>query len=220
MILAAGRGQRMRPLTDRQPKALLEVGGKSLLEWQLERLRNAGVTTVVINLGWLGDRIVERVGDGGRYGLEVVYSPEDEQVLETGGGIRRALPLLGRRPFWAINADVFTDLPLPVVDLGKGDLAHLVLVPTPAFKQSGDFDLDAGRIRRGSSPRFTFSGIAFYRPEMFSDCAPGRFPLAPLLFRAAAEDRLRGEAYTGVWEDVGTVERLEALRRRHADAGA
>lgn len=215
MILAAGRGERMRPLTDRRPKALLEVGGRSLIEWQLQRLRDAGVTTVVINLGWLGESIVEHVGDGGRHGLDVVYSPEFEQILETGGGIRRALPLLGPQPFWAINADVFTDLKLPAVDLGASDLAHLVLVPMPAYKQSGDFDLESGRIRRGPSPQFTFSGIAFYRPEMFTGCAPGRFPLAPCLFEAAAADRLRGEVYDGVWEDVGTAERLEALNRRY-----
>jgi MurNAc alpha-1-phosphate uridylyltransferase len=220
MILAAGRGERMRPLTDRRPKALLEVGGKSLIEWQLQRLRDAGVTTVVINLGWLGDSIIEHVGDGSRYGLDVVYSPEYEQTLETGGGIRRALPLLGAQPFWAINADVFTDLSLPVVELGTSDLAHLVLVPTPAYKRSGDFDLESGRVRRSPSPQFTFSGIAFYRPEMFTGCAPGRFPLAPLLFEAAADDRLRGGVYEGIWEDVGTAERLEALNRRHADSGA
>lgn len=220
MILAAGRGERMRPLTDRSPKALLEVGGKRLIDWQLERLRKAGVTTVVINLGWLGERIIGHVGGGSRYGLEVVYSPEDDLILETGGGIRRALPMLGRQPFWAINTDVFTDLRLPAVTLAANDLAHLVLVPTPAYKRSGDFDLENGRVRRGSAPRFTFSGMGFYRPEMFADCKPGRFPLAPMLFRAAAENRLQGEIYQGVWEDVGTVERLEALNRRHADAGA
>jgi MurNAc alpha-1-phosphate uridylyltransferase len=220
MILAAGRGERMRPLTDHDPKALLEVGGKRLIDWQLERLRNAGVVTAVINLGWLGDRIVGHVGDGSRYGLQVVYSPEDELILETGGGIRRALPMLGRQPFWAVNADLFTDLPLPAVELRENDLAHLVLVPTPSYKRSGDFDLKDGRVQRGSSLQFTFSGMGLYRPEMFADCEPGRFPLAPLLFRAAAENRLRGEVYEGLWEDVGTVERLEALNRRCADAGA
>jgi N-acetyl-alpha-D-muramate 1-phosphate uridylyltransferase len=220
MILAAGRGERMRPLTDRRPKALLEVGGKCLIDWQLERLRNAGVVTVVVNLGWLGDRIVGHVGDGSRHGLQVVYSPEDERILETGGGIHRALPMLGKQPFWAVNADVFTDLPLPAVELPANDLAHLVLVPTPSYRRSGDFDLEDGRVRRGSSLQFTFSGMGFYRPEMFADCEPGRFPLAPMLFRAATENRLQGEIYGGTWEDVGTVERLEALNRRRADAGA
>jgi len=220
MILAAGRGERMRPLTDRTPKALLEVAGKRLIDWQLERLRNAGVLTVVINLGWLGDSIIGHVGDGSRYGLEVVYSPEDDLILETGGGIRRALPMLGRQPFWAINADVFSDLSLPAVELAARDLAHLVLVPTPAYKRSGDFDLEGGRVRREPALRFTFSGIGLYRPEMFADCEPGRFPLAPMLFQAAAENRLQGELYDGVWEDVGTVARLEALNRRHAGAGA
>lgn len=212
MILAAGRGERMRPLTDRSPKALLEVGGKCLIDWQLERLRKSGVTTVVINLGWLGERIIRHVGGGSRYGVEVVYSPEDELILETGGGIRRALPMLGRQPFWAINADVFTDFRLPAVTLAASDLAHLVLVPTPAYKRSGDFDLEDGRVRRGPAPRLTFSGMGCYRPEMFADCAPGRFPLAPMLFRAAEENRLQGEIYHGAWEDVGTVERLAACR--------
>lgn len=217
MILAAGRGERMRPLTDRTPKALLEVGGKRLIDRQLERLRHAGVATVVINLGWLGDRIIEHVGDGSRYGLEVVYSPEDDLILETGGGIRRALPMLGTQPFWAINADVFTDLPLPVVSLAAHDLAHLVLVPTPSYRGSGDFDLEDGRVRRGATLEFTFSGMGFYRPGMFAECAPGRFPLAPILFRAAAENRLQGAVYEGIWEDVGTVERFEALKGPRAD---
>lgn len=216
MVLAAGRGERMRPLTDRRPKALLEVDGRSLIDRQLERLRAAGVSTVVINLGWLGDRIAQHVGDGSRFGLAVVYSPEYEQVLETGGGIRRALPLLGDEPFWAVNADVFTDLPLPPVELPDDALAHLVLVPTPSFKRVGDFDLEDGRVRRGASPQLTFSGMGVYRPEMFADSSPGRFPLAPLLFDAAAAGRLRGELYRGTWEDVGTIERLEALNRRLA----
>jgi MurNAc alpha-1-phosphate uridylyltransferase len=210
----------MRPLTDRSPKALLEVGGKRLIDWQLERLGRAGVGMVVINLGWLGDDIIGHVGDGSRYGLEVVYSPEDERVLETGGGIRRALPLLGEQPFWAINADVFTDLSLPAIELAARDLAHLVLVPTPTYRRAGDFDLEDGRVRRGSSLPFTFSGMGFYRPEMFADCEPGRFPLGPMLFQAAADDRLQGQVYGGLWEDVGTVERFEALKRLRAGRGA
>ena len=220
MVLAAGRGERMRPLTDSCPKALLDVGGKNLIDRQLERLRQAGIGTVVINLGWLGERIARHVGDGSRYGLDVVYSPEHEQILETGGGIRRALPLLGDRPFWAINADVFTDLSLPAIDLPENALAHLVLVPTPPYKRDGDFDLEDGRVLRGATPRLTFSGMGFYRPEMFSGRNAGRFPLAPLLFEAAAAGRLRGEVYRGTWEDVGTIERLETLNRRFADGGA
>lgn len=218
MILAAGRGERMRPLTERQPKALLEVGGRSLIDAQLERLRASGVGTVVINLGWLGEQIAAHVGDGSRFGLQVVYSPEFEQILETGGGIRRALPLLGDEPFWAVNADLFTDFVLPAVELADDALAHLVLVPTPSYRAQGDFDLEGGRVRRSLEPALTFSGMGLYRPAMFTGCAPGRFPLAPLLFAAADENHLQGEIHAGVWEDVGTIERLDALNRRFRGA--
>lgn len=213
MILAAGRGERMRPLTDTQPKALLEVGGTSLLERQLERLANAGAETVVINLGWLGEAIVERIGDGRRFGLQVVYSPEYDHVLETGGGILRALPLLGTAPFWVLNADVFTDFTLPTIDLPPDTLGHLILVPTPAHKTGGDFDVVNGLARRTQSPAYTFSGLALYRPELFTGRSPGRFPLAPLLFQAADRGQLTAELYEGVWEDVGTPDRLRILNR-------
>lgn len=214
MILAAGRGERMRPLTDTVPKALLEVGGKSLLERQLERLGNAGAETAVINLGWLGEAIVERIGDGRRFGLQVAYSPEYDHVLETGGGIVRALPLLGDAPFWVLNGDVFTDFTLPVIDLPPDIAGHLVLVPTPPHKPRGDFDLVDGKARRSGCPAYTFSGLAFYRPELFAGQAPGRFPLAPLLFEAANRGQLTAEVYEGTWEDVGTPDRLAALNVR------
>ncbi|HEX2140581.1 MAG TPA: nucleotidyltransferase family protein [Woeseiaceae bacterium] len=211
MILAAGRGERMRPLTDTTPKALLEVGGASLLERQLTRLADAGVTTVIVNLGWLGEAIVERIGDGRRFGLQVVYSPEYDRVLETGGGIVRALPLLGDSPFWVLNADVFTDFTLPSTNLPPEVLGHLVLVPTPSHKQTGDFDLLDGKARRSPTPRHTFSGLALYRPELFAGKPPGRFPLAPLLFEAAERGQLTAELYEGMWSDVGTPERLASL---------
>jgi MurNAc alpha-1-phosphate uridylyltransferase len=211
MVLAAGRGERLRPLTDRLPKALVEVGGVSLLERHLLRLARAGVQTVVINLGWLGEMIVERIGDGSRFGLEVVYSPEYANVLETGGGIRRALPMLGRAPFWVLNGDVYTDLMLPEVHLAPNCLGHLVLVPVPAHVSRGDFDLADGRITKGDEPAWTFSGLALYRPEFFAGVEQGRFPLAPLLFAAAERGQLSGEVYRGRWEDVGTLERLERL---------
>lgn len=215
MILAAGRGERMRPLTDTLPKALLEVGGTSLLERQLERLASAGVETVVVNLGWLGETIVERVGDGRRFGLQVVYSPEYDNVLETGGGIVRALPLLGDAPFWVLNADVFTDFTLPSIDLPPDILGHLVLVPTPPHKTTGDFDLRDGKARRSANPAHTFSGLALYRPELFAGSPPGRFPLAPLLFEAADRNLLTAELYEGTWEDVGTPDRLKTLNARY-----
>ncbi len=213
MVLAAGRGERMRPLTETTPKALVEVHGRSLLERHLDRLAAAGIDTVVINLGWLGERIAERVGSGGEYGLNVIYSPEGDNILETGGGIHRALPLLGRDPFLVVNADVYTDMPLPRAELAAADTGHLVLVPRPAHREHGDFDLRDGRIRESGSAAYTFSGIAVYRPEFFADCEPGRFPLAPMLKAAAREDRLAGSLYEGMWEDVGTPERLAELNR-------
>lgn len=217
MILAAGRGERMRPRTDTVPKALLEVAGTSLLERQLQRLSRGGVTTVVINLGWHGEMIVERIGDGSRFGVHVAYSPEYDHILETGGGIRRALPLLGAAPFWVLNADVFSDLPLPPIALPEQSLGHLILVPTPPHKPRGDFDLVDGKARRSATPSLTFSGMALYRPELFADTKPGRFPLAPLLFDAADRGLLEADLYTGIWEDVGTPERLAHLNAPNTD---
>ncbi len=213
MILAAGRGERLRPLSDTTPKALVEVRGMSLLERHLNAVKSAGVENVVINLGWLGEKITEQIGSGSRYGLSVVYSPEGEDILETGGGIHRALPLLGSDPFLVVNADVYTDMPLPSTLPEDAD-AHLVLVPKPAHKQRGDFDLVAGRVANGEDPAFTFSGVAIYRPDFFAGCEPGRFPLAPMLRAAADSSRLTGNVYDGIWEDVGTPERLQELNRQ------
>ena len=214
MILAAGHGERMRPITETLPKALIEVQGRSLLERHLHNLAKAGFETVVINLGWLGDQIADRVGSGNSYGVNVIYSPEGEDILETGGGIYRALPLLGSAPFLVINADVYTDAPLPPATLEESDSAHLVLVPTPTYKPKGDFDLVDGRVQDTPEPKLTFSGVAVYRPQFFSDCTPGRFPLAPMLKEAARANRLGGSLFNGMWEDVGTPERLAELNRR------
>ena len=213
MILAAGRGERLRPLTETTPKALVEVQGRSLLERHLDRLGDAGIETVVINLGWLGEQIAERVGSGRDYGLNVVYSPEGDNILETGGGVHRALPILGSEPFLVVNADIYTDIPLPPDALDGDDMGHLVLVPKPAHKERGDFDLSNGRIQTSDDPAFTFSGVAVYRPEFFADCEPGRFPLAPMLKTAARAGRLAGSLHEGLWEDVGTPERLAELNR-------
>ncbi len=212
MILAAGRGERLRPLTDATPKSLVDVGGRSLLERHLDHVRAAGIRTVVINLGWLGDRIVERVGSGRRYGLEVVYSQEGDNVLETGGGIFKALPTLGDRPFVVINADIFTDMPVPDIALADEHLGHLVMVPSPEYRTGGDFDIADGLIRNTSEQALTFSGVAIYRPEFFADCEAGRFPLAPMLRDAADRGQLSGSLYEGRWADVGTPERLAQLR--------
>lgn len=219
MLLAAGRGERLRPLTDRVPKALVEVDGRSLLERHLEMLARAGVRVVVINLGWLGEQIVERIGDGGRFGLAVAYSPEGEHVLETGGGILRALPLLGSEPFWVVNADIVCDWLPPAHALPPDASAELVMVPNPAYREHGDFGLRDGRVSPDDDA-YTFSGIARYRPAFFAGCEPGRFPLAPLLQAAAARGELAGTLHTGLWADVGTPERLERASALLQSAGS
>ena len=213
MILAAGRGERLRPLTDQIPKSLVEVRGKSLLERHLENVKSSGIETVVINLGWLGDRIVQRIGSGSRYGLEVIYSQEGDNILETGGGIHKALPLLGSEPFLVVNADIYTDMAVPNVTLADDHLGHLVMVPTPDYRDHGDFDLIDGLVRNSQNSMYTFSGVAIYRPEFFADCEEGRFPLAPMLREAADGGRLSGSLYNGLWADIGTPERLAALGR-------
>jgi len=211
MILAAGRGERLRPLTDNVPKSLVEVRGQSLLERHLENVRAAGVKTVVINLGWLGEKIVERIGTGSRYDLEVVYSDEGDNILETGGGIHNALPRLGGDPFLVVNADIYTDMPVPDIEMADDHLGHLVMVPTPGYREYGDFDIHEGLVRNGERPAHTFSGVAIYRPEFFDGCEAGRFPLAPILREAADRGQLSGTLYEGLWADVGTPERLAAL---------
>ena len=213
MLLAAGHGERMRPITETIPKALVEVRGRSLIERHLDALAEFGITRVVINLGWLGEQIADRIGSGSAYGVNVVYSPEGDNVLETGGGIHRALPLLGSQPFLVINADVYMRMRLPPASLAEGDMGHLVLVPTPSHKTHGDFNLRDGRVLENDDPKLTFSGVAIYRPEFFSDCEPGRFPLAPLLKQSARAGTLGGSLFEGTWEDVGTPERLAELNR-------
>ncbi|MDH3619537.1 MAG: nucleotidyltransferase family protein [Gammaproteobacteria bacterium] len=214
MILAAGRGERLRPLTDENPKSLVEVRGETLLERHLHNVHAAGIRTVVINLGWLGDRIVERVGSGSRYGLEIVYSQEGDDVLETGGGIHKALPYLGSDPFLVVNADIYTDMPVPNVELSADHLGHLVMVPTPEYRDHGDFDIEDGLVRNRERAAHTFSGVAIYRPEFFDGCEAGRFPLAPMLREAADLGQLSGSLYEGLWADVGTPERLATLQDR------
>jgi N-acetyl-alpha-D-muramate 1-phosphate uridylyltransferase len=222
MILAAGRGERMRPLTDDRPKPLLEVGGRSLLEWHLVALARAGIVDVVINLAWQGERIREALGDGADHGVCIRYSDEGDSALETGGGIFRALPLLGAAPFLVVNGDIWTDhdfAQLPPLDTGA--LASLVLVPNPPHHPQGDFGLVARAeggfdvlTTPGDAPRHTYSGIGVYRPEFFEGSTDGRFPLLPLLRRAGAAGRLRGRLYQGLWCDVGTPERLRELDER------
>lgn len=213
MILAAGRGERLRPLTDEIPKALVEVRGRSLLERHLDNIGDAGIETVVINLGWLGEQIIRRVGSGSRYGLKVIYSPEGDNILETGGGIHKALPMLGCDPFLVVNADIVTDMPIPDVELATHTLGHLILVPTPDYRDHGDFDLADGLVRNHDAAQLTFSGVAIYRPEFFGECEAGRFPLAPMLREAADARQLSGALYEGLWADVGTPGRLDAFNQ-------
>lgn len=216
MVLAAGRGERMRPLTDHTPKPLLAVAGKPLLVHHIERLAAAGLTQLVINHAWLGQQIEDYLGDGARYGVTISYSAEGE-ALETGGGIVRALPLLGDGPFAVLNGDIWCDFDpaLLIGALTAQDLAHLLLVDNPDHHPAGDFRLIEGRVsdRQPAEPSLTFAGIGVYRPELFAGAPQGAFALAPLLRRAMAEGRVSGQQHRGLWCDVGTPARLDWLER-------
>lgn len=220
MLLAAGRGERLRPLTDTTPKPLIEVGGRALIEWQIERLLRAGIREFVINLAHLGTQIEHRLGDGRRFGARISYSPEPPGALETGGGIRAALALLGDAPFVVANADVWIEYDFRTLRLRDGDLGQLVLVPNPSHHPRGDFALRDGRIVDGETSKHTFAGVAVYAPSMFADHASGRFALAPLLHAAAAAGRLGGTLFEGCWIDVGTPERLAETQLRVASLRA
>jgi MurNAc alpha-1-phosphate uridylyltransferase len=216
MLLAAGRGERMRPLTDHTPKPLLTAGGKPLIAWHLEALARAGIQDVVINLSWLGEQIRAAVRDGSQFGLRVQYSEEGSPPLETGGGIFQALPLLGAEPFLVVNGDTFTDIDVSTLRLPAGADACLVLVDNPPQHPQGDFVLQADRIVEGEGPRLTYSGIGVFSATLFNGCQAGQFPLLPLLKRAIAAGRLQGRHHTGQWFDIGTPERLATLNRRLA----
>jgi MurNAc alpha-1-phosphate uridylyltransferase len=217
MILAAGRGERMRPLTDILPKPLLTVGGKPIIVHLIERLARAGLRELVINHSHLGMRIVEHLGDGRRYGAHIVYSEEAGGGLETGGGIFQALPLIDSDPFAVVNGDIWTDYPFERLPRRLAGLAHLVLVNNPAHHPAGDFVLTGNRVAAEGGPRLTFSGIGVYRHELFAGCRPGKFQLAPLLRAAMAKNAVTGEHYPGLWHDIGTPERLAALERELSD---
>jgi MurNAc alpha-1-phosphate uridylyltransferase len=227
MILAAGRGERMRPLTDATPKPLLPVGGKPLIVWHLERLSAAGFRHVIINVSHLGDRIQEALGNGDAWNLRIVYSPEPPGALETAGGIARVLPLLGERPFLVINGDVFCDWdPAQALILPMQGLAHLLLVDNPPHHAQGDFYLDKhGKVGNAEdAARLTFTGIGIYSPSLFAGVDPERSArLAPLLYAAAEQRQVTGEHSSGRWVDVGTPERLWQLDdelKRQAGEGA
>jgi MurNAc alpha-1-phosphate uridylyltransferase len=211
MLLAAGRGERMRPLTDHTAKPLLAAGGRALIDYHLFALQRAGVRSVVVNLSWQASKLRAHLGDGARFGFELHFSDEGPVPLETGGGIFRALPWLGPAAFLVVNADVWTDFPLGSLALPAGSLAHLVLVPNPGHHPGGDFALgEDGRIT-DTGRKLTYSGIGVFDPEFFAGCQDGRFPLKPLLDRAREAGRLSGESWTGRWFDVGTPARLAAL---------
>jgi MurNAc alpha-1-phosphate uridylyltransferase len=215
MLLAAGRGERMRPLTDSLPKPLLPVAGKPLIHWHLERLARAGVERVVVNGSWLAEQLWSELGDGARFGLAIERSYEGPEPLETGGGIRHALARLDET-FLVVNSDVWCDLDPAVLALGAHDLAHLVLVDNPEHHPRGDFALAGDRVANGPPPLLTYAGIGVYRRALFEPHAPGRFPLAPLLRVAADAQRVSGRHHRGRWLDVGTPQRLAALERELA----
>ncbi len=212
MILAAGRGERLRPLTDNVPKPLLRVEGKPLIVHHLEKLAQAGFREIVINLAHLGDIIRDTLGSGSAWNLNIHYSLESPQALDTGGGIEQALPLLGKAPFAVINADIFTQYPRTRLRAIKCDHAHLIMVPNPARNPHGDFALTCGRIDPDGEPRYTFSGISVYHPRFFTAKSAGCFSIVPMLISAAKTHKVTGELYRGDWHDIGTVQQLESFR--------
>ncbi len=234
LVFAAGKGERMRPLTNTVPKPLLEAGGKPLLVWHLEKLSAIGVREVVVNISWLADCFEPALGDGSRWGLRLYYSREGAEPLETGGGMHKALDLLGDTPFLAVNGDIWTDYDFSRLPNAPAGLAHLVMVDNPPQHPRGDFHLDGkAQLHDGGAPTLTYSGIGLYRPQILDGwrdvigAAPGveldppRFKLAPLLKSAMARGQISGEHHRGRWTDVGTPERLAALDAQlHGEASA
>lgn len=212
MLLAAGRGERMRPLTATTPKPLLRAGAHALIEYHLAALARAGIHDIVINHSWLGQQLVDTLGNGERYGVRISYSAEGEPPLETAGGIIQALPLLGPAPFIVVNADIWTDYDFTQLPRTLSGKAHLVLVDNPAHHRGGDFALVAS-ILRNAGDKLTYSGIGVYSPALFAGMPPGVRPLAPILRSAIAQGEITGEWYRGQWWDIGTPERLQELDR-------
>lgn len=213
MILAAGKGERLRPLTLHTPKPLVRAAGVPLIEYHVRALAQAGFAELVVNHAWLGQQIEEYLADGARFGVRIRYSAEGEP-LETGGGIQRALPLLGEQPFVVVNGDIWTDFDFTALRQPLSGLAHLVLVDNPAHHPQGDFCLLDGRVSEASAAsKLTYSGMAVLHPALFRECVAGAFKLAPLLRQAMASGQVTGEHYRGRWVDVGTHERLAEVEQ-------
>lgn len=208
MILAAGRGERLKPLTNKKPKALIEVRGKPLITHHIEKCAACGYSDIVINLAYLGNQIQDYLGDGSQYGVNISYSPECEGGLETGGGIVNALPLLGDDPFITINADVYTDYDLNALPELNGKLAHLVLVENPNHNLKGDFGLNKENLIITQLPSHTFAGIAKYHPDVFKGKQAVKQSVVPMIKHNAKKELVSGEIYSGMWYDIGTPERL------------
>ena len=217
MILAAGRGERMLPLTDKMPKSMLEVNAKPLIQYHVENLVQAGIVDIVINHALFGEQIEACLNDGKALGASITYSVEGDQPLETAGGIVRALPLLGDKPFVTVNADIWTDFPfqdlLRKSDDLPNDSAHLILVDNPEHNPEGDFALSDEKVINQGEPMLTYSGVSIFTPGFFKDCTSGSAPLAPILRLAVSQGRVTGSHYQGRWQDIGTPERLSDLRQ-------
>jgi MurNAc alpha-1-phosphate uridylyltransferase len=217
MVLAAGFGNRLRPLTDHTPKPLVSIGGKPLIVHHLEKLSAAGFKEVVINLGHLGCKIPEVLGDGSNWSLSIEYSDEGPEPLETGGGMAKALPLLGGDPFLLVNGDVWCDLDFCSIPktLAKNDLATLYLVPCPEWRTRGDFSLSENRVIENDAPEHLYSGIAIYHPQILEGAKVERFSIVPRLKKAISQNQVAGLFYGGEWDDVGTPDRLHALQSKY-----
>jgi N-acetyl-alpha-D-muramate 1-phosphate uridylyltransferase len=210
MILAAGRGKRMQPLSDHTPKPLLEVRGEPLIVRHIKALARAGIQEIIINLHYLGEKIEAALGNGSQWRVQLQYSPEDP-VLETGGGIAKALPLLGSQPFIVVSSDIFTDFPFENLPKKPDALAHLVMVDNPAHHVRGDYGLVQTQIVFTEGPRLNFGGIGVYRPELFGGCPAGAFPLAFLFEKAILAGQATGEHYKGLWHNIGTPAQIQEL---------
>ena len=216
MILAAGRGERMRPLTDTTPKPLLIVQDKPLIVWHLEKLATCGFKEIIINIAHLGDKIQKLLGDGSKWNVQITYSDESEGgALESAGGIIKALPLLGEKPFLVVNGDIFCDYNFNANFNLEQNKAHLILVVNPLHNPNGDFGLENACVLNISNEKYTFSGIGYYSPKLFDGLSCSKTPLAPLLRKTIKENKISGELYTGDWHDIGTPQRLKDINKRN-----